>query len=105
GDHARGQPGGRERCTPPREPRGRRAVRRRAIALGAAGLLAAGAAAGGAVAAWDRALAGAGAEEPPASSAPAVTATVERRDLVTREEFDGTLGYTDSRAVGSRRQG
>src|SRR5262245_60980111 len=33
------------------------------------------------------------------------TAEVERRDLITREEYDGTLGYTDERAVSNRGQG
>jgi multidrug efflux system membrane fusion protein len=32
-------------------------------------------------------------------------ATVERRDLVRRDSFDGTLGYADGRALGSMRGG
>jgi peptidoglycan hydrolase-like protein with peptidoglycan-binding domain len=34
-----------------------------------------------------------------ASSAPAATATVERRDLVDRETVDGTLGYADGSSL------
>ena len=38
-------------------------------------------------------------------STPQSTAEVERRDLITREESDGTLGYTDERARRQSRPG
>jgi peptidoglycan hydrolase-like protein with peptidoglycan-binding domain len=70
-----------------RRDHGAAAVRRR-LAIAGGVIAAAGVAAGAA------ALAG-GDEAAPASAAPAVgdTAAVERRDLVERDELDGTLGY------------
>jgi peptidoglycan hydrolase-like protein with peptidoglycan-binding domain len=37
--------------------------------------------------------------------APTATASIERRDLVLREEVDGTLGYADSRPLAASRPG
>jgi hypothetical protein len=56
---------------------------------------------------WDRASAadGATSDAPTTSDPGGTTSSVERRDLVTREEYDGSLGYTGERAVMSRRQG
>jgi peptidoglycan hydrolase-like protein with peptidoglycan-binding domain len=70
-------------------------MRRRALIAG--GVLAAGALAGGiAVVAEDEPGAPAAAQ-----AAVGATATVERRDLVERDELDGTLGYADGGEIGA----
>jgi peptidoglycan hydrolase-like protein with peptidoglycan-binding domain len=63
---------------------------RRAIAVGAGGAAAVAAAAGALAA-----LSGGDAAPAAAQPAPGATATVERRDLVERDELEGTLGYAD----------
>lgn len=95
---------------------------RRIVRAGAGGALVIGLAMAGGWIAYDGALAADGTGSDP-SSTPATqdsgagddpstagggaqsTAEVERRDLITREEYDGTLGYTDERAVANRGQG
>lgn len=72
---------------------------RRGLAAGALGLGVLGL--GGAVAA------GVGGEEQPSAAATQATGTarIARRDLVEREEEDGTLGYADARTVTNRLSG
>lgn len=78
-----------------------RATRRRWWVVGVAIVLGAG------VAGWysfgDRSSGSDGAQD--AGAAEISTATVERRDLVERETFDGSLGFTDESALASARPG
>jgi membrane fusion protein, multidrug efflux system len=81
---------------PPPAPRRRRRWIAGAVALtvGASGV----------ATAWvlaNRTAESGGAAEPPPSS----TATVERRDLVERHEVDGTLAYSDPRALSTQATG
>ncbi len=95
---------------------------RRIVRTGAGGALVIGLAMAGGWIAYDGALAADGTTGSPSDAAsvqdsgdgdgssgdgstPQSTAEVERRDLITREETDGTLGYTDERAVANRGQG
>jgi hypothetical protein len=94
---------------------------RRIVRTGAGSALVIGLAMAGGWIAYDGALAADGTSGGPSSAAsvpddtgegssgdgggPQSTAAVERRDLITREEYDGTLGYTDERAVSNRGQG
>lgn len=72
--------------------------RSRWVAFGAAGFLA--------VAATVRFVAGGdGRETEGEETADVATATVERRDLVERETFDGALGFADEQALSSSRAG
>jgi hypothetical protein len=48
---------------------------------------------------------GADAQETPTETAPAATAAVERRDLASTEEFEGTLGYDDQRELAAQTTG
>ena len=50
-------------------------------------------------------LAGRGSEEPAAASQSAATTRIDRKDLVETEDADGTLGFTDVRAVSGKQQG
>lgn len=80
------------------------ATRRRATAAGAALVVAAGAGLLLPAALGDDPV-GAQTESGDEGTAPAATAAVERRDLVEREEVDGTLGYGESRDLGFGGQG
>lgn len=51
------------------------------------------------------ALAGGGDDEPAVASTATATAKIVRKDLRETEEADGTLGYTDERAVTGRKSG
>ena len=50
-------------------------------------------------------LADGGSEEPAAASQSAATTRIDRKDLVETEDADGTLGFTDVRAVSGKQQG
>lgn len=66
--------------------------------------LAGGAVAAAAVAGW-LVLRGGGDATAASPDAPTGTATIERRDLVLRDEVDGVLGYADARALAASRPG